>query len=246
LDEVEDLTIIGSTATSDFKPRLFRIDTPALPLFFSGTGDMFAALTIPRLIEAVKNAPSVPSSSNTTSPSTTDPPSIPLFSRPSWKSPDDVPAEDLPLAQACQKVLASMQAVLAKTAMRCEREMKSYDERAEKEGCGSGEEDQADTAKRRHLALTNASEVKVVRHVRELMDPPNLERFRARRVVLKEEVDEKTGNEDRGSEQGKIEEKQNGQDVKNAKADVQKSEGETEIETQEEEEKKPSQAVRDS
>ncbi|KAJ4345216.1 proliferating cell nuclear antigen [Didymosphaeria variabile] len=43
----KNITIIGSTATSDFTPRLFRIDTPRAPLFFSGTGDMFAALTIP-------------------------------------------------------------------------------------------------------------------------------------------------------------------------------------------------------
>ncbi|KAK3208727.1 hypothetical protein GRF29_77g1778644 [Pseudopithomyces chartarum] len=87
-ESIKDITIIGSTATSDFKPRLFRIDTPELPLFFSGTGDMFAALTIPRLIEAV-HASSTPD--------------LDLTSIPSWRSPDDVAPEDLPLAKACQK-----------------------------------------------------------------------------------------------------------------------------------------------
>ncbi|KAF2662997.1 Ribokinase-like protein [Lophiostoma macrostomum CBS 122681] len=169
--EIENLTIIGSTATSDFKPRLFRIDTPRLPLFFSGTGDMFAALTVSRLIEAVRASSS--SSAN-------------LSSRVSWQSPDDLPADELPLAKACQKVLASMQAILAKTAAKCEREMSDWDARAEKEGCGTGEDDVQDRAQRRHLALMNASEVKVVRYVDALLDPPNLARFEARSVEERE------------------------------------------------------------
>jgi len=165
-EEIKNITIIGSTATSDFKPRLFRIDTPELPLFFSGTGDMFAALTIPRLIEAVHSS-SIPD----------------LSSRPSWRSPDDVPAAELPLAKACQKVLASMQAILNKTTVTCQERMKVYDARAAKEGCGEGVEAEADIAKRRHLALMNASEVTVVRHVKELIDPPNLDRFKPRSVI---------------------------------------------------------------
>ena len=110
-EEVEHITIIGSTTTSDHKPRLFRIDTPLLPFFFSGTGDMFAALTVPRLIEAVQNS------------------SPDLSSKPSWKSPDDVPADELPLAKACQKVLASMQSILGKTSEGCKEKMKAYDAR---------------------------------------------------------------------------------------------------------------------
>ncbi|KAF3040083.1 putative pyridoxal kinase [Didymella heteroderae] len=157
---VENLTIIGSTATSDFKPRLFRIDTPALPLFFSGTGDMFAALTVPRLIEAVAQAPEEQNLKNTAS----------------WRSPDDVQAEDLPLAKACQKVLASMQAVLAKTAEGCKVKMDAYDAKIERGGGGDESE------KKRHLALMNASEVVVPRHVRDLLDPPDLQRFRPRAV----------------------------------------------------------------
>jgi pyridoxine kinase len=176
---VENLTIIGSTATSDYKPRLFRIDTPQLPLFFSGTGDMFAALTIPRLIEAVHQSST---------------PEMDLHSKPSWRSPDDVPAEELPLAKACQKVLASMQAILAKTTERCKATMEAYDEQTEKEGCGSGEEDHQDREKRRHLALMNASEVKVVRHVKELLDPPDLERFTPKAIHEASPPSEETGN----------------------------------------------------
>jgi pyridoxine kinase len=169
LDDVENLTIIGSTATSDYKPRLFRIDTPQLPLFFSGTGDMFAALTIPRLIEAVQATPD-------------------LSSKPSWRSPDDVPAESLPLAKAAQKVLASMQACLAKTAETCHEKMAAYDALAEKEGRGQGDEAEEEKTRKRHLALMNASEVKVVRYVKELLDPPDLERFRPRAVYEKSRV----------------------------------------------------------
>jgi len=167
LSDVENLTIIGSTATSDYKPRLFRIDTPQLPLFFSGTGDMFAALTVPRLIEAV-HAASTPESD--------------LHATPSWRSPDHVPAEQLPLAKACQKVLASMQAILTRTTASCQQKMEAYDARAAKQGRGEGDEADEEVAKRRHLALTNASEVTVVRYVRELLDPPELDRFKPRAV----------------------------------------------------------------
>ncbi|KAF1936213.1 Ribokinase-like protein [Clathrospora elynae] len=167
LKDIETLTIIGSTATSDHKPRLFRIDTPQLPLFFSGTGDMFAALTIPRLIEAVHAAST---------------PDLDLHAKTSWRSPDNVAAEDLPLAKACQKVLASMQAILTKTTETCDGKMAVYDARAEKDGRGEGGEAEEEKGRKRHLALMNASEVTVPRYVRELLDPPDLERFRPRAV----------------------------------------------------------------
>jgi pyridoxine kinase len=169
LNDIENLTIIGSTATSDYKPRLFRIDTPQLPLFFSGTGDMFAALTIPRLIEAVHAAST---------------PEFNLHAKPSWRSPDDVPAEELPLAKACQKVLASMQAILTRTTSACQEKMAAYDARAAKEGHGVDDE----VSKKRHLALMNASEVTVPRYVNEMLDPPDLERFKPRAVYEGESV----------------------------------------------------------
>jgi pyridoxine kinase len=124
---------------------------------------MFAALTIPRLIEAVQAHPD-------------------LSSKPSWRSPDEVPADELPLAKACQKVLASMQAILGKTTETCQERMREYDARLEKEGRGEGHEATEERAKKRHLTLMNASEVKVVRYVRELLEPPHLERFRPRKV----------------------------------------------------------------
>ena len=171
-DDIQNLTIIGSTATSDYTPRLFRIDTPQLPLFFSGTGDMFAALTIPRLIEAV-HAASTPDAN--------------VAATPSWRSPDSVPPTQLPLAKACQKVLASMQAVLAKTTPSCLRKMADYDERAAAATTTTTPSDASpearrDADKKRHLALMNASEVAVVRYASDLQDPPNVDRFAPQEV----------------------------------------------------------------
>jgi pyridoxine kinase len=135
---------------------------------------MFAALTIPRLIEAVQ--------------ATSD-----LSSKPSWRSPDDVPAEELPLAKAAQKVLASMQAILGRTTETCHESMKAYDARAAKEGRRAGDEADEETIKRRHLALMNASEVKVVRYVKELLDPPHLQRFKPRAIREGAEVPSHVG-----------------------------------------------------
>lgn len=178
IDDIENLTIIGSTATSDYRTRLFRIDTPVLPLFFSGTGDMFAALTVPRLIEAVQAAST---------------PDFDLRSTPSWRSPDDVAPEDLPLAKAVQKVLASMQAVLAKTTAKCEEKMAAFDKRAAKSSRAEDEDVDGETQSKRHLALMNASEVQVVRYVKELVDPPDLERFKPRRVAEGGKVPKEVG-----------------------------------------------------
>lgn len=139
---------------------------------------MFAALTVPRLIEAVQ-ADSTPD--------------YDLRSKSSWRSPDDVVPEELPLAKACQKVLASMQAVLAKTTEKCHEKMEAFDKRAAKNGRGEGEEADEETQKRRHLALMNASEVQVVRYVKELVDPPDLDRFKPRRVVEGQSVPKEVG-----------------------------------------------------
>ena len=135
---------------------------------------MFAALTVPRLIEAVQATPE-------------------LSSKPSWRSPDNVPAEELPLAKSCQKVLASMQAILAKTTETCHEKMQAYDARAAKEGRGEGGEADKETTKKRHLALMNASEVKVVRYVKELLDPPDLERFKPVAVMEGNDVPNEVG-----------------------------------------------------
>lgn len=135
---------------------------------------MFAALTVPRLIEAVHAAST---------------PSCNLSTLPSWRSPDDVEPADLPLAQAAQKVLASMQAVLGKTAESCRARMAAYDARIARGGGGD------EVQKKRHLALMNASEVVVPRHVGDLLHPPDLERFRPRAVRVQGRKVEREGDE---------------------------------------------------
>ena len=91
------LCVVGSTKRTDSTPRFFKIDIPRIDCFFSGTGDMFAALTIVRLREAVTAAN--------------------LGHINAWVSPDEVEPLDLPLAKAVEKVLASMHTVLMKTTM---------------------------------------------------------------------------------------------------------------------------------
>ncbi|EHA26437.1 hypothetical protein ASPNIDRAFT_46666 [Aspergillus niger ATCC 1015] len=142
------LTVIGSTTRSDGAPRLFRIDVPALDCYFSGTGDMFAALTVARFREAVFNA---------------DPT---LRSTKSWVSPDDVPATELPLAQSTRKVLASMHCVLEKTLEARDAELRAIvpDE-------GEKLLSQEDQQKRAHLRESKAAEVRVVRHAQYLREP---------------------------------------------------------------------------
>ena len=156
------LSVIGSTATSDGTPRLFRITVPALPVFFSGTGDMFAALLVARLREAAKAAG--------------------VLDKPSWKSEDLVKGHELPLAKATEKVLASMGAVLKDTARHYDQVVKSLKESGLNEGKGeAGEEARA---KESHLKLTRAAEVRVVRNARALRDPPDVELFKAEEVVV--------------------------------------------------------------
>lgn len=152
------LSVIGSTATSGMKPRLFRITVPALPVFFSGTGDMFAASLVARLRQAAKKAG--------------------ILGKPSWMTDDDVPSQDLPLAKAVEQVLASMHAVLKDTAEHYDAAVKKWDE-----GHSEGDETQ------RHLMLTKAAEVRVVRNANMLKDPPNLERFKAQAVEAEVDVD---------------------------------------------------------
>lgn len=151
------LSVVGSTRTSDNKPRLFSITVPSLPIFFSGTGDMFAALMVSRLRQEAAAAN--------------------LLETPSWRSPDDVAPQDLPLAKAAEKVLASMNVVLNDTAARYEAEVAAI---ASEKGEGSEEEIEM----RRHLRLTKAAEVRVVRNAKVLREPPVIEGFGAKAVVL--------------------------------------------------------------
>lgn len=162
-EERAKLSIIGSTATSKGKPRLFRVTVPALPIFFSGTGDMFAALLVARLRQAVQNAN--------------------VANKPSWQSPDDVAGPDLPLAKATEMVLASMHAVLKDTETHYQTVVKALEEET-KLNEGTGEEAEKEKEMQRHLRLTRAAEVRVVRNARALREPPNLGDFKAQVVVV--------------------------------------------------------------
>ncbi|KAG5916950.1 hypothetical protein E4U53_004249 [Claviceps sorghi] len=92
----KELSVVGSSRTSAGKARLFQITFPSIDAYFCGTGDMFGALVTARMRQAVESVPG-------------------LMDRPSWLSDDSVPAVELPLARATEKVLASMHEVLAKT-----------------------------------------------------------------------------------------------------------------------------------
>lgn len=147
------LSVVGSTMTSTAAPRLFGVQIPAIDCFFSGTGDMFAALMLVRLREAVFEIEG-------------------LANKNAWVSGDDVEATALPLAKATEKVLASMHEVLTKTKEKRDEEIEKYHARVQ----GRGEED----SKRLHLAESKAAEVRLVRNLEALKNP--VIRFRAEKV----------------------------------------------------------------
>ncbi|CRK12644.1 hypothetical protein BN1723_001892 [Verticillium longisporum] len=96
----DHLSVVGSSMTSDGRPRLFKIVFPAIDCYFSGTGDMFAALMTVRMRQAVWQSSTAAE----------------LRAGRAWVSGDDVDVLDLPLARAAEMVLASMHEVLTKTA----------------------------------------------------------------------------------------------------------------------------------
>lgn len=145
------LSVIGSTMTSDRRPRAFKIRFPALDAYFSGTGDMFGALMVVRMREAVTNGAGAGANKSSSS----------LGEMESWLSPDDVDALDLPLAKAAEKVLASMHEVLDATCKSMQVEV----EKIASEAGGSKDD------KRMHLARSKAAELKLVRHLGSLRDP---------------------------------------------------------------------------
>ena len=165
------LSVIGSTATSDMKPRLFRITVPALPVFFAGTGDMFAAILVARLRQAAQEAD--------------------VLNKPNWRSDDDVAGPDLPLAKAVEKVLASMQAILKDTAQHYESTIRKYDSETELNE-GTGEDAENDKYVERHLRLTRAAEVRVVRNAKALLNPPDLDSFKAHAVNVESDVEQES------------------------------------------------------
>lgn len=167
--ESAKLSVIGSTATSEMKPRLFRITIPKLPVFFSGTGDMFAATLVARLRQATQQAG--------------------VMNKPNWRSDDDVAGPDLPLANATERVLASMHAILQDTAKHYEAKVSQWDEETKLQE-GTGEEAEKSQETQRHLMLTRAAEVRVVRNSKLLREPPHLQDFKAQAVEVDVEVEE--------------------------------------------------------
>ncbi|QDS67755.1 hypothetical protein FKW77_006231 [Venturia effusa] len=155
--EEKALSVIGSSASSDWQPRFWKIEVPSYPVFFSGTGDMFAALTVARLREAVFEAG--------------------VQSVASWRSPDDIDAVDLPLAKAVEKVLASMQAILGKTFQYYQDNVKAIEEAESRSGPSHQEAE--DGPPRAHILKTKAAEVRVVRNAKDLIDPPDLGSLKA-------------------------------------------------------------------
>ncbi|EZF29807.1 pyridoxal kinase [Trichophyton interdigitale MR816] len=151
------LAVFGSTMRSDRSARLFKVEVPRLDCFFSGTGDMFGALMVGRLREAVFN----------------DSPA--LRETASWISPDNVATTDLPLAKATEKVLASMHTVLEKTMIARNEELARYqneDERNDVEFAHLPEEERkAALEKRARLRASKAAEVRLVRNVEHVRHP---------------------------------------------------------------------------
>jgi pyridoxine kinase len=150
LGAAPSLSVVGSTFTSTAQPRIFEIKIPAIDCFFSGTGDMFAALMLVRLREAVYNVEG-------------------LMVIKSWVSGDDVQATELPLAKACEKVLASMHEVLSRTKLRRDQELEKY-----KGVDWEGEE------KKKRLVESKAAEVRLVRNL-DCLRHPEVE-FRAEKL----------------------------------------------------------------
>ncbi|KAL8765797.1 MAG: hypothetical protein Q9209_007236, partial [Squamulea sp. 1 TL-2023] len=137
------ISVIGSTSRADDSPRLFKVDIPAIDCFFSGTGDMFAALIVVRLREAAFDEG--------------------LFASKAWQSPDETDALDLPLARAVEKVLGSMFTILEKTKTARDAELDNM----------SGPQGalEMDSEKRLHLRKTKAAEVRLVRNLQDLREP---------------------------------------------------------------------------
>jgi pyridoxine kinase len=145
------MSVVGSTRTSDRKPRLFTIHFPVFNAYFSGTGDMFGALMVVRMREAVTSSAGTQHTA-------------------SWLSPDDIAPTDLPLARAAEKVLASMHEVLAQTCEHIDSGLSAAVSRlASRRGVG---EDvvraESDTM---HLLRSRAAELKLTRNLACLREP---------------------------------------------------------------------------
>jgi pyridoxine kinase len=161
--DTRKITIVGSTARADRSPRLFRIDVPYYPVYFTGTGDMLAALLVARFREAAAEAG--------------------LLTAASWISPDEVATTELPLARAAEKVVASMQVILRKTY----RYFLQEKEKLEVSDAGMGGDEDGESEgreKKRNFLLTKAVELRLVGNVEDIIRPEGVENYKAMEVVL--------------------------------------------------------------
>ena len=147
------LSVVGSTMTSTGRARLFKIVFPSIDCYFSGTGDMFAALMVIRIREAVTAVPG-------------------LSEKPSWQSGDEVTTLDLPLVKAAEKVLASMHEVLSRT----QENIQKVVDRTVRD---MSEEDRQDE-KKMHLVKSKAAELRLVRYLDCLRAPGK--QFKAKEI----------------------------------------------------------------
>ena len=143
------MSVVGSTRTSTGQTRLFGISFPVFDCYFSGTGDMFAALMVVRMREAVHHA------------------GEDLQRTPSWLSGDDVDTCDLPLAKAAEKVLASMHEVLSQTCTSMKTGMQRDVAELETQTDLAEEEKQ----KKLHLIRSRNAELRLVRNLGCLRSP---------------------------------------------------------------------------
>lgn len=152
------LSVVGSTMTSDARPRLFKIVFPAIDCYFSGTGDMFSALMTVRMRQAVfpKEGP------GSASQSSAYPGGDDLRRNRSWLSPDEVDVLELPLVRAAEMVVASMHEVLTKTAEGMWAAVKAKEAAAGVDGADE---------KRAHLTRSKNAELRLVRNLASLRDP---------------------------------------------------------------------------
>jgi pyridoxine kinase len=163
-EERKTISVVGSSARSDGSPRLFRIDVPYYPVYFTGTGDMFAALLVARFRETASQAG--------------------LLSQPSWASPDSVRPAELPMAKAAEKVVSSMQAILKKTFEAFEAERSAIEDHDSRAGPGEDDGDEEEPGKKKRLLLTKAVELRVVRNIKDLIAPPDLRIYSVKEVEL--------------------------------------------------------------
>lgn len=164
---VSSLSVVGSSMTSSGRrARAFKIVFPAIDCYFSGTGDMFAALMVVRMREAVNNQ----HHHQYQGAGSGQGEGVPLMETESWLSDDSVDAVDLPLAKAAEKVLASMHEVLTETAQRIGGAVEKARAGVAAEVDGV-ETEAAAQEKKMHLLKSKAAELRLVRHLDSLRFP---------------------------------------------------------------------------